>query len=71
MKIGGPLYTPALTAALGDCLSCLIDTSGNVLWLFLRLAAFQFTRDQPQSLSKLCTVIEENTVGNALKKIAG
>ena len=62
---------PALTAALGDCLSCLVDTSGNVLWLFLRLALFQSARDQPQSLSKLCTVAEEHTVGDALEKIAG
>lgn len=60
---------PAHTAALGDYLSCLVDTSGNVLWLFLWLAVFQFARDQLQILSKLCTVVEENTVGNALKKL--
>lgn len=51
MNIGGQLYTlfHYSATASGEYLSCLVDTSGNVLWLFLQLAFSQFARVQPQS----------------------
>lgn len=47
---GATVYSvPLLSNCLREYLSCLVDTSGNVLWLFLQLAFSQFARVQPQS----------------------